>query len=113
MATATFPRPKIVCLCGSMRFYRTFLLANRQESLAGHIVLTPAHVPTPELPIGVHAITTEQKAFLDELYLRKIELADEILVLNVGGWIGESTSREISHAKALGKPIRYWEAPSG
>jgi len=49
------------------------------------------------------------KAKLDELHLRKIDLADEILVLNVGGYIGESTRNEIEYAKLIGRTIRYLE----
>jgi nucleoside 2-deoxyribosyltransferase len=50
-----------------------------------------------------------QKAALDELHLRKIELADEVLVLNVNGYVGESTRREISYAEQLGKPVHWLE----
>jgi hypothetical protein len=52
----------------------------------------------------------EIKRGLDELHLRKIDLADEILVLNVGGYIGDSTRREIEYAQSKGKRIRYLEA---
>ena len=51
------------------------------------------------------------KARLDNLHLRKIELADEVLVLNVGGYVGESTAREIAFAEILDRPIRYLEEP--
>ena len=54
--------------------------------------------------------TAEQKKFLDELHLRKIDLADSIFVLNVGGYIGESTRREINYAIAQGKRVEYLEA---
>jgi hypothetical protein len=50
------------------------------------------------------------KTALDELHKRKIELADEVLVLNVGGYIGKSTRSEIDHAERLGKPVRYLES---
>jgi len=56
-------------------------------------------------------ITEDQKAALDVLHKHKIDLADEVLVLNVGGYIGESTRSEIEYAKAAGKPIRYMEEP--
>jgi hypothetical protein len=52
-------------------------------------------------------ITDEQKAALDALHLRKIDLADRVLVVNPGGYIGESTSREIAYAHATGKPISF------
>ncbi len=44
---------------------------------------------------------------LDELHLRKIDLADEVFILNVGGYIGESTRKEIEYAQRQGKPIKY------
>lgn len=52
---------------------------------------------------------SQQKIMLDELHKRKIDLADEVFVINVGGYIGESTASEIKYAKQLGKPIRYLE----
>ena len=52
-------------------------------------------------------ITNEQKTALDALHLRKIDLADRVLVVNPGGYIGESTSREIAYAHATGKPISF------
>ena len=54
--------------------------------------------------------TTEQKLALDELHKRKIDLADEVFVLNVGGYIGSSTRSEIEYAEAHGKPVTYLEA---
>jgi hypothetical protein len=101
----------IVCLCGSVRFHEEFQLANFRETLAGNIVLAPAFLPSAECHAEMVGITPEQKAFLDAGYLRKVELADEILVINVGQYIGESTAKEIAHAKALGKRIRYLEPP--
>jgi len=52
-------------------------------------------------------ITNEQKTALDALHLRRIDLADRVLVVNPGGYIGESTSREIAYARATGKPISF------
>lgn len=98
--------PKIVCLCGSTRFGEAFRRAQKGETLAGRIVLS----------IGCHDICDEelgltkvQKAALDELHFRKIELADEVLILNVGGYIGASTGNELGYARALGKPVRFLE----
>ena len=51
--------------------------------------------------------TPEQKADLDALHLRKIDLADRVLVVNPGGYVGESTRREIAYAQAAGKPITF------
>ena len=46
---------------------------------------------------------------LDDLHLRKIELADEVLILNVGGYVGQSTARELAFARSLGKTVRFLE----
>ena len=112
VATTCSARPVIVCLCGSTRFWREFQRASLRETLAGRIVLSIGaasgtddehfgNLPRPEYD--------RIKAMLDDLHLRKIELADEVLVLNVGGYIGESTSRELKHAQRLGKTIRFLE----
>ncbi len=99
--------PVIVCLCGSTRFGDAYRDAQRDETLAGKIVLTVGLLGHAE---GID-MNGSVKAGLDVLHLRKIDMADEILVLNVGGYVGESTSREITHARKRGKVIRYLEAP--
>lgn len=105
-------RPVIVCLCGSTRFGQAFAEANLRETLSRHIVLSigcnlrsDAELFADKTPGEL----VEIKARLDELHLRKIDLADEILVLNVNGYIGDSTRREIEYAKETGKHIRWWE----
>ena len=104
-------RPTIVCLCGSTRFYDAFQEANFNETLAGKIVLSVGFYPhAADKAHAAHVgVTPEQKAALDELHFRKIEMADEVLILNVGGYIGESTSRELVHARKLGKKVRFLE----
>lgn len=107
----TLERPRVVCLCGSTRFYDAFQRANYEETMAGRIVLTVGFYPHCSERAHGQAIgcTDEQKAMLDELHLRKIDRADEILVLNIGGYIGDSTRREIEYATRQGKPVRYLE----
>ena len=99
-------KPIIVCLCGSTRFVELFRYVNRRETLAGKIVLAPGcfqgDVVLEVLP-GV-------KQRLDALHLQKIDLADEILVVNVGGYIGESTRQEIAYARQHGKRVRWFES---
>jgi hypothetical protein len=97
--------PPIVCLCGSTRFAADFTAARRRETWAGNIVVGPEDMDRND-PDG------ERKKNLDALHLRKIDLADEVLVLNVGGYIGDSTAREIQYARLRGKEIRYLEAVS-
>jgi 8-oxo-dGTP diphosphatase len=103
-------RPPIVCLCGSTRFSETFHEANLRETLAGKIVLSIGCDTKSDADLQLAGqLTPDDKARLDELHLRKIDLADEILVLNVGGYLGDSTRREIAYASAQQKRIRWWE----
>ncbi|WP_029136583.1 hypothetical protein [Nakamurella lactea] len=100
-------RPEIVCICGSTRFVAEMLAANRDLTFAGVIVVAPGVFLRTEDHEADEVITHEQKAALDALHLRKIDLADRVLVVNLGGYIGESTSREIAYAQATGKPISF------
>jgi hypothetical protein len=106
--------PKIVCLCGSTRFMEAFQAANLNETIQGHIVLSVGcnTKSDAELFGGNQFNQTELKRQLDDLHKRKIDLADEVLVLNVGGYVGESTRSEIEYAQAQGKPVRYLESVS-
>lgn len=108
-------RPTIVCLCGSTRFYEAFQQANFLETMAGRIVLSVGfYLHRPDEMNKVHGegvgITPEDKIRLDELHLRKIDLADEVLILNVNGYIGQSTARELAYARQQGKRVRFLEA---
>jgi hypothetical protein len=101
-------QPRVVCLCGSGRFREAFERAEFKETLEGRIVLT--------IGCNTHDVARSQelqqhKPMLDELHLRKIDLADEILVLNVGGYVGESTAREVAYARKTGKFVRWLEPP--
>ena len=97
---------KIVTLCGSTRFKEQFTEAQKQLTLEGCIVIS----------VGLFGHSGDAdvwkpgvKEMLDDMHLRKIDLADEIFVINVGGYIGESTRREIAYAQATGKPVKYLE----
>lgn len=97
-------RPKIICLCGSTRFVQTWIDEYQRLSDEGNTVLTVARMPPrPNLQHD----EPELKARLDTLHLRKIDLADEVFVLDVGGYIGASTKREIEYAIEHGKPVWY------
>jgi hypothetical protein len=95
-------RPEIVCICGAARFMTEMRAVNRELTFAGVIVLAPSEAD--------EAPTPKQKAVLDALHLRKIDLADRVLVVNPGGYVGESTRREIAYARSTGKPITFTEA---
>lgn len=101
------PRPPIVCLCGSTRFMDAFHKANLDLTMAGTIVLT---VGCDTKSDDALELTGDDKAKLDELHKRKIDLADSILVLNVDGYIGASTTSEIEYAQAHGKAVEFLKA---
>lgn len=96
-----------ICLTGSTRFWDEYQELFRAFSLQGKIVLTVAF-PTHQ---GGSEVTPEQKEILDELHLRKIDAADCVYVINVDGYIGESTANEIEYAEATGKRVYYHETP--
>src|ERR1700731_3710678 len=97
-------RPRVVCLCGSTRFYEVFQALTLQETLAGRIVLSIGCNTKSDEGLG---LSQEDKGRLDELHLRKIDLADEIIVINVGGYVGLSTSREVRYAWKNEKSMRW------
>jgi dienelactone hydrolase len=95
-------RPPVVAICGSTRFQHAMTVVNRRLTLAGRIVLAPGvfiHTGDP--------VTDAEKSALDELHLRKIDLADSVVVINLGGYIGESTRREITYARGHGKLVSF------
>jgi hypothetical protein len=92
-----------ITLCGSTRFAKEFDKWNARFTLQGHLVYSiaiPVHQPGSE-------VSPQQKHVLDEVHLAKIAASDEIFVLDVGGYVGESTRREIAFAKQNGKRIRF------
>ena len=97
---------KIITLCGSTRFKEQYMAAQKRLTLEGNIVISVGmfgHSGDAEVwKPGV-------KEMLDDMHLRKIDLADEIFVINVGGYIGESTKREIAYAQQNGKKVNYLE----
>lgn len=104
--------PVIVCLCGSTRFHEQFRIINLKLTMQGHIVLSigvDTKSDTDLLLAG--EITEAHKDMLDALHKRKIDLADEIFVINElvdgVGYVGTSTRSEIEHARHQGKPIRW------
>lgn len=110
--TETFS-PVIVCLCGSTKFKQEFMDATERETLAGRIVVSVgffAHQLTDEERRT--KLTPEVKKKLDELHLRKIDLADEVLILNVGQYVGASTRREAWYARRKEKAVRWLVEPA-
>lgn len=94
----------IVTLCGSMRFKNEFMKVRDELVLNGNIVFTPNFFSDVNMQIN-----SEIKKMLDEMHKQKINMSDEIYVINAGGYIGESTESEIEYAKSKGKKISYLE----
>lgn len=102
-------RPEIVVLCGSTRFHDEFRRQNLRLTIEGKIVLSIGCDTKSDGDLFGQDDVEALKVRLDKLHKHKINLADRVLVLNVGGYIGESTRSEINHALAAGKPIDYLE----
>ncbi|WP_200948029.1 hypothetical protein [Nocardioides sp. Soil774] len=96
---------RVVTLCGSMRFRDDFERLDAELTLAGHVVLGPAALDRSR------ELDAEDRARLGRVHLQKVAMADVVLVVNVGGYVGESTRREIEHARALGVAVRFLEPP--
>ena len=96
----------VVTLCGSTRFKEKFLQVQKELTLRGYIVISVGLFGHS----GDDEVWTEgTKAMLDDMHKRKIDMADEIFVINVGGYIGESTKSEIEYAKKNGRKVNYLE----
>lgn len=97
---------KVITLCGSTKFKEQYLEAQKRLTLEGNIVISVGLFGHS----GDDEVWTEgTKAMLDDMHRRKIDMADEIFVVNVGGYIGESTRAEIQYAIENGKCVRYLE----
>lgn len=104
---------KVITLCGSTRFKDAFMKAQKDLTLAGNIVINVGlfgHSGDNEVWESMDEGTlTKTKEMLEDMHKHKIDMADEIFVINVGGYIGSSTKSEIEYAKATGKAVRYLE----
>ena len=97
---------KVITLCGSTRFKEQFIETQKRLTLEGCIVIS----------VGLFGHSGDEevwnpgtKEMLDDMHKRKIDMADEIFVINVGGYIGESTKSEIAYAEKNGKKVNYLE----
>lgn len=104
---------KVITLCGSTRFKDEFLKAQKDLTLQGNIVISVGlfghsgdSLVWENMPEGT---LTKTKEMLDDMHKRKIDMSDEIFVINVGGYIGDSTKSEIEYAKNNGKKVNYLE----
>jgi len=95
---------KVITLCGSTKFKNEFIAIQKRLTLEGNIVISVGlfgHSGDEEV------WSEDTKIMLDDMHKRKIDMADEIFVINVGGYIGESTRSEIEYAMMMGKPVMY------
>ena len=99
-------RYKVITLYGSTRFKDEFIETQKRLSLQGNIVIS----------VGLFGHSGDKevwqdgvKEMLDDMHKRKIDMADSIYVINVGGYIGSSTRSEIEYAIAHGKTVEYLE----
>ncbi len=97
---------RVITLCGSTRFRDAFIEAQKKLTLEGNIVISVGLFGHS----GDGEVWTEgTKEMLDDMHKRKIDMADGIFVINVGGYIGSSTRSEIEYAEAAGKTVTYLE----
>lgn len=95
---------KVITLCGSTKFKKQFEQANAYLTLQGNIVIGLAFFEQSE---GIE-ISGETAELLGNIHFRKIDLSDEIFVIDVDGYIGSSTRKEIEYATEKGKTVRYY-----
>jgi len=112
----TKSRPKIICICGSTRFASLHMVKRWEFEKDGKVICLMINVLpdwySKEQEWNEPDHIGEQlgiKEILDELHKRKIDLCDEVYVINYQGYIGESTKSEIEYAKKIGKLIKYLE----
>ena len=95
---------KTVTICGSMKFMREMMkIAEKLELVDGYVVIQCVYGN------NFKDYTKEEKEILRKLHFKKIEISDAIYVVNVGGYIGNDTLKEIEYAKSLGKEILFLE----
>ena len=99
---------KVITLCRSTRFKDEFLQVQKQLTLEGNIVISVELLGHADGEFG-EVITSEIKLMLDDIHKRKIDMSDEIYVINKNGYIGESTKSEIGYAIKTGKRVNYLE----
>jgi hypothetical protein len=99
---------KVITLCGSTRFEAEFAEVNQRLTMEGCVVISLGMFGLPDLPgYDWTADGSHLRRRLAGVHFQKIRMADEVYVVDPGGYVGESTRREIAYAESLGKPVRY------
>jgi hypothetical protein len=99
---------KVITLCGSTKFKKEFIEAQKRLTLQGNIVISVGLFGHADGDYKT-VLTDEIKTMLDDMHKRKIDISDEIFIINVGGYIGDSTRSEIEYALSTGKVVKYLE----
>ena len=97
----------VITLCGSSRFKEQFIEVANKLTLQDYIVLTPSFVLKKSSNLHNLIVSSKQKETLASMHYQRIDMADEILVINTNGYIGDSTKAEIEYAKKNNKKINY------
>lgn len=104
---------KVITLCGSTKFKEDFMREQKRLTLEGNIVISVGlfgHSGDNEVWEGMDDGTlTKTKEMLDDMHFRRIDMSDEIFVINKNGYIGTSTRNEINYAIKTGKKVNYME----
>ena len=95
---------KVITVCGSYKFKKEMNEIAEKMALKGNCMLTPIELTKP----NKEAYTKEEALMIDKMHKEKIKLSDAILVVNVNGYIGNSTKSEIEFAKSLNKEVLYY-----
>ena len=95
---------KIITVCGGYKFKKEMMAITEKMALKENCMLTPIELTKP----NKEAYTEDEALILDKMHKEKIKLSDAILVVNVNGYIGNSTNSEIEYAKSLDKEILYY-----
>ena len=99
---------RVITLCGSTRFEAEFAEVNQRLTMEGCVVISLGMFSLPDLPdYDWTADSADLKGRLGAVHFHKIRMADQVYVVDPGGYVGESTRREIAYAESLGKPVRY------
>ena len=105
----------IICLCGSTRFTEEMLLIQWEFTKQGHVVLSWCALPDSYFKGEDKSHIGDQegvKVLVDEVHKRKIDLADEVFIINIDGYVGESTRSEIDYAISQNKAVVWLESGS-
>lgn len=100
---------KVITLCGSTKFKDEFIKVQKELTLQGYIVISVGLFGHADGDYQT-VITDEIKIMLDDMHKRRIDMSDEIFVINKNGYIGSSTKSEIKYAILTNKKVNYLEA---